>query len=662
MGNEQHAAAPPSLAAVSDDDVEGPLDAAARAVADGEQTFPTMNESVDPALLSQLKVIAQIAGMHRDIDDIDDAVDVVHRAGTPATDSLGDMLSRAGRSADERPDLTRARPWGGLFILEKIGGGSFGQVYRAWDPALDREVALKLLRLAQPSSPKADAVVREGRLLAKLRHPNVIDVYGAAKIDCEVGIWMEFVCGRTLERIVLEEGPMSAQEASLVAESLCSALAAVHQQGLLHRDIKAANVMRESGGRYVLLDFGTGTEVTPDETMVGRMAGTPLYMPPEVMEHAPATIQSDIYSVGVLLFFLVTGTYPVYAKTLSEIRTAHRSGRRVLLSDVRSNLPGWFVRVVEKASAPRVKERYASFGEMLLAITTGAVERPEGRASLWIRGTGLVVGVFTVLTLLGLVTSAMFGTLGGRGKLAESPWLWPYWGVRSLVAPVSLAVMMSIAWVLLAGLWRGLLALAPLRLRTRARTTARRIQALVERTPLQVTGEVLLMVQVLVFVLAMWRFGDLLIATGQVMVAGPVEALLPLRPSNGAEHTLFRQAFSVQLFVFSSAWWWVIRFARARKQSIRVPSTLLGLVSVVVTACFLSAPYRILYQNAAEEVTYKESVCYLVASAGSRVQLFCPTEDAPRTHNVDASDPQLARSGSDRNIFSPLDNWTLGAR
>jgi len=649
--DEQRGAAAARLSADADEDVEGPLNAAAQAVADGANAFPTINDSVEAGLLSELKVIAQIAGMHRDVDAEPDP-------GTPGTDSLGDMMSRAGQPRDSRPDLTRARRWGNLFILDKVGGGSFGEVYRAWDPALDREVALKLLRLAQPSSARADAVVREGRLLAKLHHPNVIDVYGAAKINGEVGIWMEFVRGRTLERIVLEEGPMSAQEASLVAESLCGALAAVHQQGLLHRDIKAANVMRESGGRYVLLDFGTGTEVTPDATALGRMAGTPLYMAPEVIENAPATTQSDIYSLGVLLFFLVTGSYPVYAKTMSEVRSAHRSGRRVLLSDVRSNLPGWFVRVVEKASAPRIRDRYSSFGEMLLAIDKGVApsDRSDGWASPWIHGAGLVVGGLAVLTLLGFVTSTEFSALGRRSALTESPWLWPYWGLRSLVAPVALAALVRIVWVLMRTVFTGVLALTILRpLRERLSQITRRVQDRLVCTPVHVIGEALLVVQVLAFLLGVWRFGPLLQGLRSVMDPGPASELMPLRPSNAAEHGLFRQVFSLQLIVFAFAWRWMVRFAKEKEVTIWVPSIVAGLGGLALTASLLSLPYRTLYQNNAEEAIYKGKVCYLLSAVNTQVQLFCPREDVPRTRTVDAQDPQLLRSGVYRNVFSPFD-------
>ncbi len=166
--------------------------------------------------------------------------------------------------------------WGHLRLLEPVGRGTFGQVYRAWDTHLDREVALKLLRTApavdDPSASLSDPtrVVNEGRLLARVRHPHVITVYGAEPRDGSVGIWMEFIRGRTLHQIVEQQGPLGAREATGVGTDLCRALSAVHGAGLLHRDVTARNVMREDGGRVVLMDFGAGHERHDTSPRQGR--------------------------------------------------------------------------------------------------------------------------------------------------------------------------------------------------------------------------------------------------------------------------------------------------------------------------------------------------------------------------------------------------------
>ena len=191
-------------------------------------------------------------------------------------------------------------------MLEHIASGAFGDVYRAWDPQLNREVALKLLRRAPDADAHADEVVNEGRLLARLRHPHIVSVYGAARIDGQVGLWMEFLRGRTLAQAVTTDGALPTRKVAEIGAALCDALGAVHKAGLVHRDVKAQNVMLADDGRVVLMDFGAGGDLRH----VGLdMAGTPLYLAPEVARGAPASPQSDVYSLGVLLRYAATGAY-----------------------------------------------------------------------------------------------------------------------------------------------------------------------------------------------------------------------------------------------------------------------------------------------------------------------------------------------------------------
>jgi Tol biopolymer transport system component len=177
---------------------------------------------------------------------------------------------------------------------------------------------------------------------------------------------MEFVRGRTLEVVLRDHGPFGAQEATLIGLDLCRALSAVHSGGLIHRDVKAQNVMRETGGRIVLMDFGTGREVFADRPV--DLAGTPLYLAPEVFGGTPASAQSDIYSVGVLVFHLVTGSYPVTGATVGEIREAHDGRRRLWLRDARPDLPDTFVHAVERALDGDPDQRYESSGAMEAAL------------------------------------------------------------------------------------------------------------------------------------------------------------------------------------------------------------------------------------------------------------------------------------------------------
>ncbi len=255
------------------------------------------------------------------------------------------------------------RTWGHLRLLEQIGEGAYGDVYRAWDTRLDREVALKLLReSARPGNgPSGSAVIEEGRLLARVRHPNVATIYGAEHLDGRTGLWMEFVQGRTLEDAIAGGNTLAASEVIRLGADLCRAVAAVHAAGLLHRDIKPQNVMlADEDGRLVLMDFGTGYELR--HASDASLAGTPLYLAPEVLAGDPASRQSDVYSIGVVLFRLLTGKYPLFAANLASLRAAHGSGGATAALDhpaIPARLRGVLARALDADPARRFEDASA---------------------------------------------------------------------------------------------------------------------------------------------------------------------------------------------------------------------------------------------------------------------------------------------------------------
>ena len=304
----------------------------AAAVADGaavnwDQVEAQLTTDDDKRILRSLRLLSEIGTVH---DSVGGEADTATRTGQPA----GETLPAAGASTD----LTAER-WGRYELREQLGAGAQGAVYRAWDPQLECEVALKVLQPRLAASDRVgERMLREGRALAKVRHQNVVNVYAAEVHEGQVGLCMEFIKGRTLEEILKAQGPFGEGEAVTVGLKVGHALSAVHAAGIVHRDVKARNVMREDRGRIVLMDFGTGRDRA--QQGVGDLAGTPLYMAPEVLAGSAATQQSDIYSVGVLLYYLVTGQYPVEGRTLDEIIQAHVRGRRKPLAERRPDLPG----------------------------------------------------------------------------------------------------------------------------------------------------------------------------------------------------------------------------------------------------------------------------------------------------------------------------------
>lgn len=274
-------------------------------------------------------------------------------------------------AAHTLPETPVPAAWGSLAIREKIGEGAFGEVYRAYDPSLQREVALKLLSGERALDESASArFLEEARRLARVRHENVVVVHGADLRDRRVGMWTDLVRGRTLEQILIERGPFGEREAVHVGIDLCRALAAVHAAKLVHRDVKTQNVMRDDRGRILLMDFGSvGTVAAPGgEGVEAKPYGTPLAAAPEVLESGVATTRSDIYSLGVLLFRLVTEKYPVEAATFDELLEKHRRRDRLSLREERPDLSPAFVRAVERALDPDPKARYSGPGELERAL------------------------------------------------------------------------------------------------------------------------------------------------------------------------------------------------------------------------------------------------------------------------------------------------------
>lgn len=233
-------------------------------------------------------------------------------------------------------------------------------MWRACDPVLEREIALKLLlpRGMHPDEELA-AVMAEARAMARVRHQNIVPVYGVDRRGGRVGFWSDFVRGRTLTHLVRAEGPLSARDTLAIGSALCQALAAVHHAGLLHRDIKASNAMVDADGRVLLMDFG----LSQDLQISGDIAGTPNYMAPEIRAGEPPTVRSDLYAMGVLLLFLSTGDYPLTERRTEETpATWTIVGDEISVAALRS--------IICTATQPDPQKRHPSAIAMGQVLTT----------------------------------------------------------------------------------------------------------------------------------------------------------------------------------------------------------------------------------------------------------------------------------------------------
>ncbi|MEV0091564.1 protein kinase [Streptomyces sp. NPDC050738] len=198
---------------------------------------------------------------------------------------------------------------------EIIGQGGMGRVWQAADEILDRRVAIKEMRIddldAEDSRIRRERTLREARATARIDHPNVVRVYDVVEEGDRLWIVMELVASRSLEKVLIEDGPLSPREAARVGMGLVAALREVHAVGVLHRDIKPGNVLLGPTGRIVLTDFGIAAiQDTTSLTVVGMLVGSPDYMAPERVGGRPQGPPSDLWSLGATLCAAVAGTSP----------------------------------------------------------------------------------------------------------------------------------------------------------------------------------------------------------------------------------------------------------------------------------------------------------------------------------------------------------------
>jgi tetratricopeptide (TPR) repeat protein/tRNA A-37 threonylcarbamoyl transferase component Bud32 len=280
--------------------------------------------------------------------------------------------------------------WVGPYrILETLGKGAMGEVYLAKDPRLDRKVALKRLSDPDLNSPESRRrLMREARAAARLNHPNVASVYDVVPSDHGVHIVMEYVAGETLAAR-LRSGRMAPPTAVSIGIQLAEALTDAHAMGVIHRDLKPGNVIVSPGDRVKILDFGlaqildvagagSASSAPPSPTGDGgsRVAGTPPYMAPETFEGRSQDARTDIYSLGVTLFEMLTGRRPYKGEDLKSLEEAVRSGPAPRIRDLDPSLPASLDAIVARSMARNVEDRYGSAAELADALRGELVDAP----------------------------------------------------------------------------------------------------------------------------------------------------------------------------------------------------------------------------------------------------------------------------------------------
>src|ERR671933_131619 len=254
---------------------------------------------------------------------------------------------------------------GRYVVLRKLGAGGMADVYLAEDQELGRRLALKMLNDRHASDEQfVERFRREAQSAAGLNHPNIVSIYDRGDAEGTYYISMEYLDGRTLKELLVRNGPTPIPIAIDYARQILSALAFAHRNGIVHRDIKPHNIVVGPDGRLKVTDFGIARSGASQMTEAGSIVGTAQYLSPEQARGAPVDPRSDIYSVGIVLYEMLTGSVPFTGDTPLEIAMKHLSAIPKPPSQVRRDVPHDLDLVVLRALAKDPDERYQTAEEM----------------------------------------------------------------------------------------------------------------------------------------------------------------------------------------------------------------------------------------------------------------------------------------------------------
>jgi serine/threonine protein kinase/WD40 repeat protein len=270
--------------------------------------------------------------------------------------------------------------FGKFEILAELGQGAMGKVYRAQDPILDRPVALKTVSPALLTGKDTLARFRrEARAAARLQHPNIVTIYELGEVEGTHFIAMELIEGMELGQALNPIDRFTVEQKVRMMVGVCRGLDFAHKMGVIHRDVKPANILVTKDGSVKLLDFGIARLGESDMTQTGMVLGTPSYLSPELLQGAKVTTRADMWAVGVILYEVLSGRRPFEAKTIGSI--IHKIIHEPLppLDARKLGLPEALVAVVERALDREPERRFSNLGEMAAALlgAIGATPPPE---------------------------------------------------------------------------------------------------------------------------------------------------------------------------------------------------------------------------------------------------------------------------------------------
>ena len=313
------------------------------------------------------------------------AADATESLAGPEASSSDAPVKGAAATTSTRPPKWKGRILKRFKLVDLLGQGAMGKVFRAEDVTLRRYVALKVLPTKTKEGQrdhKIDQFVREARSAATIEHPNAVTIYEIGESSGVHYIAMELVEGGNLEKLIKASGPMEIDRACQIAAEAAEALAAAHAMGVIHRDVKPSNLLLARNGRCKLADFGLARYDDPEDlTPRGECVGTPCYIAPELPLGQKASPQSDIYSLGCALWFLLTGKPPFEAKSKQDMMKMHVYAALPDLRERRADVPERLVETITRACAKNPADRFESADQFAKILRTFTIKTGTGASS-----------------------------------------------------------------------------------------------------------------------------------------------------------------------------------------------------------------------------------------------------------------------------------------
>jgi tRNA A-37 threonylcarbamoyl transferase component Bud32/uncharacterized RDD family membrane protein YckC len=405
-------------------------------------------------------------------------------------------------------------------VLSPLGAGAMGTVYEAHDTALDRAVAVKVLK--SDISQDEDIVrrfQREARAAARVNHANLTHIYFVGETAGRYYFAMELLPGRNLEDRILEDGPMELDDAIDVLTQAARGLAAAHEAGVIHRDVKPSNIMLQPSGAVKVTDFGLAKALSGDTdvTGAGRVMGTPRYMSPEQCRGQALDPRSDIYNLGLLAWFLLAGRHPFQGKTLGAMLDEQMNRPLPDLGELRPELPKQVQKTLQRLTAKEREKRPADMAAVI-EILEDLRPQPLALAPLVARAAAILIDVLIYSLAVAMLTGGAGIGFALMGFGDSGAW------VRSLLPAVNVGLwlFLQLGMERLAG---GSLAKLLFNFRVVARDGSRpEVRALVYRFLLRYPGSLLLLVPptvpyALPILITAWALNSLALLVGVLCYA-----------------------------------------------------------------------------------------------------------------------------------------------